>query len=317
MPVAHALLESLRSFGSQAMGIRESFLDLQVGGARTFGVLATSLGSARDIGWVVCHSFAMEQFNLQPLEVATARRLAALGFPVLRFHAQGYGDSERPIEEARVASQVRDTVEAVAAVRSSTGVRRVGLVGGRLGGTVAALAASTFGADALVLWEPVVSGERYLRSLVTPALASELVGRGRPRSSARSPFDEIGTAGVIEVEGLPLGRELIEEVRALDLLSSLRSFQSRALVVQVSPSSEPRRDLEQLVARLASLGTPPAFEVVADPRGGSFGQLRYRLGRDGRKVDTQAALSERLTDLTVAWCRGLDEAIGAGGPGER
>ena len=41
-----------------------------------------------------CPSFAMEQIHLGRMEVVMARVLAAAGFPVLRYHGQGYGDSQ-------------------------------------------------------------------------------------------------------------------------------------------------------------------------------------------------------------------------------
>src|SRR5438105_5545724 len=81
----------LPSYRDRRIGIEERFLQPVLAGDRTIAVLSTPLDGPRSLGWVICHSFGMEQIHLQPLEVAAARRLAAAGFPSLRFHAPGCG----------------------------------------------------------------------------------------------------------------------------------------------------------------------------------------------------------------------------------
>ena len=91
-------LEALRSYRDPQTGIGERFVGLELGGARSVGVLSTPSDDPQPTAWLVCHGFGAEQVNLQPMEVALARALAASGFSVLRYHGQGYGDSERPSE---------------------------------------------------------------------------------------------------------------------------------------------------------------------------------------------------------------------------
>src|SRR6266700_317202 len=84
-------IASFRSYVDSALQIRETFVQPRIGGAQTVGVLSTPLDSTPTGGWIICHSFALEHVYLQSMESAVARRLAATGFAVLRFHSQGYG----------------------------------------------------------------------------------------------------------------------------------------------------------------------------------------------------------------------------------
>src|SRR5207302_100678 len=102
-----------------------------------------------------------------------ARSLSALGFRVLRFHCQGYGDSELLDEKVTLSTHLRDTLDAVGLLRE-LGDGTIGLAGARFGGAVAAVAADRIGAVGLMLWEPVVAGKAYADSLIRQEVISAL-----------------------------------------------------------------------------------------------------------------------------------------------
>src|SRR5437867_1508751 len=102
----------MRSYADRELGIQETFLQPRIGGGRTVGVLSIPLDLPLAGGWVICHSFALEQVYLQSLESALARKLAATGFAVLRFHTQGYGDSELGVEHISLRGHVDQAGEA-------------------------------------------------------------------------------------------------------------------------------------------------------------------------------------------------------------
>jgi pimeloyl-ACP methyl ester carboxylesterase len=313
--VDRATLASLNRFEEPALGLSESFLTPSIGGAATVAVLSSPLGGARETGWVVCHSFAMEYVNLQPIEVSMARRLAREGFHTLRYHAQGYGDSERPAGDGGLAGLVRDASDAVRIVREVGGVRRVGLIGARLGGTVAALAAERGQANAVVMWNPVIQGGRYLRSMVKAALVTEMARRGRPRSIARHPRHELEERGVLEVEGYPLRRDVFEELSGLNLVEALHRPPRHSLLLNVSASPKLRPEVVRLAQRLRELGGEATVQVVEHPEARMFGRQRYLGTEGGRKVDTQASISEDVMDRTLSWCEAVEDwdEPGAGG----
>jgi pimeloyl-ACP methyl ester carboxylesterase len=311
MPVPHpgavvtadpSLLRSLRQHDHPGLGIRERFLQPTVGDGRTVAVLATPLGDPLPHGWLLCHSFGMEEFYMQAVEVAAARRLAAAGFRVLRFHAQGYGDSDGPTEEASLGSQVRDAVDALAELRAAVGTGTVGLLGGRVGGAVAAVAGDRGDADALVLWDPMVDGAAYAQSLLRMSVVSELAQRGRSGGVARDPAEALAADGVLDVQGFPLGEPAFRELSSFDLCRELRTFSGVATVAQLSRSSTPRRPLRRLVDRLEELGANASLDVLAHPEAPLFGQQRFRISPDGVKRDTQAGLSDAMLAWTVQHC---------------
>jgi uncharacterized protein len=307
LTVNEKALESLRSYADPRRGVVERFLTPQIGGKQTVGVLSGPTGDRRDAGWVICHSFGMEQVFLQPVEVAVARQLAASGFSSLRFHSQGYGDSEGSTDDVRLESHVRDALDAMRVLVAETGVSKVGFLGGRFGGTVAALAACRSDAKALMLWEPISDGRRYMRELLRIAAMTEVATAARFKSSTQDAAKIFAETGIIDVQGYPLGRAVFEEVSAFDLLSAVVGFKGESVVVQISPSSKPRPELERLVARLDQMGGRTSLEILVDPEARRFGFQRYYATPDGqRKDDKQEAMSEKLVSLTVTWCMGWD-----------
>ncbi len=303
--IDRARLESLRSYTDHRRGITESFMSLDFGGRPGVGVLSVPIVSQREAGWLICHSFGMEQTHLLPLEVAVARSLVANGFPVLRFQGRGYGESDAPIEEVGLESHVADAADAADVFRamlSAGGVARVGLIGARFGGAVAALVADRLGASALVLLDPAVSGKAYLNSIIRARLVAELADQGRASATARDPWEVLDEQGLLEVDGFPLTRRAFDEISLLDVAKQLSRFTGDALVVQVSRSPRPSPGLRRLLARFGDLGASAKLEVVADPEATRFGLPRYRLTGDASKVDTQERLSATLIERTVAWC---------------
>lgn len=295
-------LESLAEVEDPRNGIRERFIRPSIGGGSTVAVLATPLGERRSTGWVICHSYGMEQVNLATHEVPVARGLASAGFPVIRYHGQGYGDSQLPADGVGIASHLRDALDAAGVLAEATGVGEVGFLGARLGGTIAALAADRSSAASLVAWEPVVRGTTYARSLRTLSVMLQLMHQQRSPGAAPDPERELEERGVLDVQGFPLSREMHEELLGLDLTERLGAFAGRSLVVQISRGAEPRPELERLTGRLRELGGSSELAVVVDERANTFAEPRFRPVGRGHKADIQAELGAHLLARTIEWC---------------
>ncbi|HEY7628883.1 MAG TPA: alpha/beta hydrolase, partial [Ilumatobacteraceae bacterium] len=93
-----------------------------------------------------------------------AESLSGRGIAVLRLAFPGTGNSLRTGLNDDVA-EWQQAIEAAAVELRSFGISRVALVGLRLSATLAAGLAARVGAEALALWDPVVSGRRYARGL--------------------------------------------------------------------------------------------------------------------------------------------------------
>ena len=198
--------------------------------ARLFGVYHPA-GSARprQSGVVLCppagHEYIRAHRSLRQLAV----RLSGAGFHVMRFDYFGCGDSAGEAEDASLTTWIGDIGAAVEELQDTAGVRRVCLVGLRLGATLAAHAAEDRSdVDAVVLWDPVVSGREYLDGL--RRLQQQWL-HDRP-GSRRFAFSR----HVPEVIGFPLTERMRHGLDAMDL-RALRRTSLRRIVVR-SPQEQ-------------------------------------------------------------------------------
>ena len=220
-------------------------------------------GSDSHVAVVLLGPFAEEKkSSLRPL-VEMAREMAAAGLTAVRVDFRGTGDASGLSEELSVESMVEDALSAVGFARSECGAERVALVGLRLGGAVAVLAASRARANALVLVEPVVSGAAYVRSLSRQQAIRRMLTSGSGKRSQAEDEEE----GPLDLDGLAVGRGFLAGLEKVDVTRAaveLRSGPSTAaLVLQVGPRARPSRKLAVLAEALGESARHEA--VVARP----------------------------------------------------
>jgi pimeloyl-ACP methyl ester carboxylesterase len=302
--IDQALLERHQRYEDPNAGISEAFLELELGRGRTVAVLSRPLGATAPVGWVLCHSLGMEQIHLARLDVLVARAVAAAGFPVLRFHGQGYGDSELGAEAVGLSSHVAETEDAVRFLAAQPGVQQVGTMGARFGGMVAALVADRLDLPGMALWEPSVRGSRYMRDLLRRELLSKLAageeaGGGSEMERLR---DDLASQGWADIRGFRLSRQAHDDISAADLTTDLTRFSGAALLVTPSRSDRVDAAMTKFSDQLRSLGARTEIEVIQDPFAGQFGQFRFQTVEGGRgKRDVQLELNEKIAAATVAW----------------
>jgi len=296
-------MASMRAFDEPSLGIRESFVQPSIGGGRTVGVVSTPTQTTPSMGWVICHSFALEHTFLQPFETSLARRLAGSGVAVMRFHAQGYGDSEFGAETISVHSHVQNAMDAAGVLAETMSLDRVGFLGLRLGGTIAALAADGSRAAGLMAIAPVVRGGPYIRATIRQVKLTELAMGEQFEKDPPSPSV---SSDITDVGGFPLRQEVVDEFASVDVAEGLRSFRGASLVLQVSRSPKPEQDIQRLVATLQRLGGTCDLEVLAHPTAPKFGLPRLHSSRRGYKEDTQSELAEAMETRVLAWSAGQE-----------
>jgi pimeloyl-ACP methyl ester carboxylesterase len=298
------LLKNHRTFRDPRTGFQEEFLEADLGSRRTVAVLSTPLVPAKPMGWVICHSFGMDQIHLGRLEVIAARQLAAAGFPVLRYHGQGYGDSEGPMVDVGLASHLADAAGAVALMASREGLEEVGTMGARFGATVAALTAEAQGLPAMALWDPVTKGSQFMRDFIRSQVFMEMAeGRG-DATAVQQIREELETRGVADIKGFPLTRRAHDDISAVDLTTDIRGFRGSALLVGVSRSGRAAPALVKLAEHLGSLGSSVTEEVLQDHRAAQFGQYHYhQVTGKLVKTDTLLDLALGIASVTTSWAR--------------
>ena len=299
MTVDIARLQTMATIEDPVGGISERFVEVSLRSGSTLGVLTVPTRAPAATGWVVSHSFGPEHLNLSALDVALARRLASRGAPTLRFHCQGYGDSERTNFAPSIQSHVEDTIDAIQALRALTGARSVGLVGTSFGASCALLAGQQVPADHLVLIQPAVQGVRFLRGLVRARAIIDLTESSGPDDTPEA-WSSLKTGGSISVRGSVITGEDYRAFAEMDLRTT-RGFAGTALVVQVSAGNEPRRDLSELSDRLESEGAQVTRTTITDRSAALLGERHFRPVDSDLLGDIASDLHRKITDVVTDW----------------
>lgn len=185
----------------------------------------SAAGAGRDLGIVVCSPLGHEYIRAHRSLLQLTRRLVDRGYPVLRFDFYGWGDSAGDSGEGSIDQWLRDVGLAVDELRRRSMIGRVGLVGLRLGGALAALAAERNELHSLVLWDPVIDGRDHLEDLRRQHDELLLYGNiAPPRQAGQMPLDE--------ALGFPLPDRLRLDIEAIDLLAADFRSVDRVLVIE-------------------------------------------------------------------------------------
>jgi alpha-beta hydrolase superfamily lysophospholipase len=171
-----------------------------------FGWLHRPDGPMRGMGVLLVAPFGSDALSAHAPMRLFADRLAAAGFPVLRYDHRGEGDS-LPLEDPDADALpvwLDGVATAAEKLRALSGGRRVALAGVRLGASLAAMAARSADASALVLLAPVLSGRSWLRQL---KLSGDVF------TAQDGPED----AGRLDVDGLWLSAPTAASLGRLDL----------------------------------------------------------------------------------------------------
>ena len=179
---------------------------------------------SRNCGVVICQPMGHEYIYSHRALRQLATRLADVGFPVLRFDFYGCGDSSGDLDDTNISQWLRDISDSITELRSRSGVRQICLIGVRLGAALSFItAAQEDGVNAVVLWDPVVSGKPYIEEI---RLLQREALRSRPKSLWRKE------RGEEEVIGFPLSGILSTEIGRLSLLTISPKTSTRIFTVQ-------------------------------------------------------------------------------------
>jgi alpha-beta hydrolase superfamily lysophospholipase len=178
--------------------------------------------------------------------------LASNGFSVLRFDYSCTGDSAGDSEDAALDQWVDDIRVAADELRDSAGVRRVSLVGMRLGG-VLAMRAATAGLTVrdLVLWDPIVDGQRYFNQ----------IEKGESWVSKLHPYPVADYAVAGEINGYAVTERMQTDLRAINITAEPLARPRRVLVV--APIADAGH--AELIARMQASDIPVTYTLVEDP----------------------------------------------------
>jgi len=228
----------------------EAPLTLERDGRRLFAILhrPASHASQRP-AFLFCHPFAEEKKNSHRCFVDLARAMAAEGAGVLRLDFFGCGDSEGDFGESTIATRLADIRAGLAALRREFPESEIGLLGLRLGATLAAVVA---GEDTSVrysvLIEPVLEGRAYFAADLRRMLIKQMMTDGRSHLDRRDILARLERGqGQLDFDGYTVSGALYRELVDLDLRRSPMPG-GRVLLVQIAPRQALSQAIEQAAA---------------------------------------------------------------------
>jgi pimeloyl-ACP methyl ester carboxylesterase len=180
---------------------------------RLYGVVPEAVDSA-PTALVFCPPFAEEMVTTYARFASWGKHLEAEGFPVVRFHPFGTGESGGSFGDFTLASAVDDACNAAELARQRVSPARLGFFGLRLGATIAMLAACKQPVDLLVLWSPVTNTAQYMRELFRGQLAKEMVHQGvtRVQRNTQDMIAELETERPVDLMGYEFSPQLYREM---------------------------------------------------------------------------------------------------------
>jgi hypothetical protein len=300
------LLDDLRPFArieDLEAGRMEEQAYVKTSAGRVFTTRVEPLGDRRSVGFVSCHSFAWEQFELYPLELLFLRTAASAGFPSLSFQARGYNDSGGDFASVTPATHVRDAVAAAGFLKERTGVKAVVPVGVRFGAAVALDVAHEVAAPGVVLWSPSLEPGKYLDGLLRAFSVSGMMDEeGQIEEAASRPDvsemkSSLAQGETVDLFGYPLSPACYAAAHERHPLADTRRAPGTALLVGVNPAK--RREADRVRARLEELGATVTVEEAEGPGRAEFGLGIPRGGHLARHVE----MFEDIVRRTVEWAK--------------
>ena len=246
-------------------------------------------------GVLVCSPLHADFVKNYRSEVLLAREFADHGIAVLRFHYRGQGHSDGEASDVTLRSLVDDAVLALDHLRTRTGVDRIGLVGSRLGGLVTAAVASTLEEAPLVLWEPVLRSDTYVREAIRSKMISSLSSAPQDKLSSDALMSYLNDRGSVDIHGYPLFRDLVRSLEGRSLVGELGSTPRAVYVTQISRGPSIRGDLFAVLDEWTRLGFDADVQRVA-------GEVAWWFRGAGQaREGSEASLATGMVADTVAW----------------
>ena len=239
------------------------------GEPQLFGVYHPAPPESRgETALLVCSPIGHEYTRAHRAVALLCDAAARAGLPALRFDYTGIGDSSGDLAVARVDVWCNDVARAIDALLGRSGARVVHIVGLRLGAALAAAALARAGARAalsvksLCLWDPLVTGEDFLR-VASPLGERFLHDPWRfTRGTLRRRSAKQGSVGDTLL-GYTFPKALRRSLEQLDLRGA-ETWPSVPIRVVLSEASARWADV---ATRLEALGTLVGSERVAGADG--------------------------------------------------
>ena len=206
----------------------------------------------------MCHAFAEEKLWSHRVFVNFARLAASAGYAVLRFDFMGHGDSDGESENCTIRSYITDLDAAIAHLKAeSPQLEDISIVGLRFGATVASIYVKKHhDVRSIVLWEPVIDGQKYVQALLRINLTTQLAAYGKVRHDRKTLVRNMRSGIPANIDGYLMSTTLYDEICEIDLLENIDTpIPTSCMVLQIAHTlSQPDRAELVDLSRLFSNG---------------------------------------------------------------
>jgi len=197
---------------------------------RLFGCYHGMAASDSDCGFVLCYPFGYEYFRAHAAYRQLAKRLSANGFPVLRFDFYCCGDSSGEFQDARLGDWTGNVHSAIDELKRRSGRSSICVLGSRLSGAISLMAiVARDDIHRMVLWDPVILGQPYIRELETRH-------RRMLRISHVALEPGSNSESVQELLGYPISNSLRKEIEGIDLTLIELPSDAEMLLISSNPT---------------------------------------------------------------------------------
>jgi len=189
------------------------------------------------IAVVYCHPLFEEKLHSHRIMVQFARFAASRGIHVFRFDYRGDGESDGLFEQATVSSRIEDILQAVDTVRDEVDAKNIFLLGLRMGGTLAILAAErTEKVSGVIAWSPVILPGKYNYNILRSNLSVQMVLHKKILFNREQLIEKIKNGETVNVDGYELSDPYWAECSRIDLAGDTHILKKPLLFVEISPS---------------------------------------------------------------------------------
>ncbi len=199
--------------------------------------------------------FAEEANKSRHMLSALGRTLAQNGIQTTILDLFGCGDSEGDIDQANLQIWYQDINTAIQHIQQrSTNISIGGL---RLGATIALnfLATSQLQIDKLLLWQPVLKGEQFMKQFIRLKLAESIAISSAPTTSTTEIIAKLEDGNIQEIAGYPITKELFQNINALSCINQNIAPDTQLHLLEINPSATPSTPMVKAISSYKNLNS--------------------------------------------------------------
>ncbi len=244
------------------------------------------------MAFVFIHPFAEEKLWSHRVYVSFARELASQGYYVARFDFRGHGDSDGDFVDSTLEKHVQDIDAVINHLKVQYQIKDISLFGLRLGASLATVfASSSDEIRNLILWDPVLNGERYMQEILRSNLAAQMALKGKVETTRDDLVEQMKSGSPINIEGYLLTYDYYSQLSGLDLLQLDHKKSVNCLINQIvrNPKQPHNKAYAEFIENFSAKS-----ELV-----------KSHEEQFWKEIKTFYQYAENLNSSTISWMHGL------------